>query len=598
MSSEMLSHDEAISQFCGVTGADEERARGLLEACDWNLELAINMHVDTDPEGRSRKKEERDSIDQTSVGSYLKAHINHRADVAGMNDDDDDDINVVNSRLPSFGSQFDDFRRAAAAVGASSSTASASTSAHQTLDNDGVRPPIAPVRQILNPNPIGYPSVELPQRYSTRSARPSSDVYDAFRDFRAEAEWQEMTQEGNSNAVIDPADANGVVATGSRPKTTLHDLFRPPLDLMFRGSFTSSREAGSVKNKWMLVNIQNGREFACQTLNRDVWSNQTVKDIVKEHFIFWQVYHDSYEGQRYVHYYNVRRFPHVAIIDPRTGELMKSWPTTIDHNSFCDSVIEFLSEHPSPDGSGDANTMKKLRVKSDNEDDEEIEEVTAHPVRSTTLYDQSEEAQLEAAIKASLQETEAKSATNDDTIEIDEDTVEAFDTSDPQVIARDKELIERSPPAPSRVRFDKSRTKNNQNTPQHKQATTAPANFTKDNNSHSSQTTTCGELTPRTTAESLSAAMAERQPIKIDGPECKIALRFPDGSSLVQKFSSKERLSTVRSFVQIEKSTASASAIEFIAPPNRKLTEANMNETLEALGLCPASRLEVKCVQD
>lgn len=74
--------------------------------------------------------------------------------------------------------------------------------------------------------------------------------------------------------------------------------------------------------------------------------------------------------------------------------------------------------------------------------------------------------------------------------------------------------------------------------------------------------------------------------------ECKIALRFPDGSSLVQKFSPQEQLAAVRLFVQMEKNTANE--IEFINPPNKKLTELMMNETLDSLGLCPASRLEVK----
>lgn len=38
-----------------------------------------------------------------------------------------------------------------------------------------------------------------------------------------------------------------------------------------------------------MVNVQDSREFSCQVLNRDVWSNQAVKTIVSEHFIFWQV---------------------------------------------------------------------------------------------------------------------------------------------------------------------------------------------------------------------------------------------------------------------------------------------------------------------
>lgn len=88
-----------------------------------------------------------------------------------------------------------------------------------------------------------------------------------------------------------------------------------------------------------MVNIQNPQEFACQVLNRDVWSNPTVKSILKEHFIFWQVklfdqlffikvilnivsfqsYNNTSEGQKYINFYNVSTFPYISIVDPRTG---------------------------------------------------------------------------------------------------------------------------------------------------------------------------------------------------------------------------------------------------------------------------------------
>ena len=35
--------------------------------------------------------------------------------------------------------------------------------------------------------------------------------------------------------------------------------------------------------------MQNQTEFNCQSLNRDVWRDETVKEIVKENFIFVQV---------------------------------------------------------------------------------------------------------------------------------------------------------------------------------------------------------------------------------------------------------------------------------------------------------------------
>lgn len=379
MSQDTSDHDEAIGQFCGVTGADEERAKGLLEACDWNVELAINMHVDTDDSRRSRPS----VMSSSSAGPSTSNADAPVITIPDSHDDTDDDTRPALRRLASSGSS-----RNPRAGGA-------------FCDPDDVRPPIPPVRQVLVQNPTNYSSdIPSSRRNNAMRVGAMSEVYDAFRDFQAEAQWQEMaisqqqqqSQEGASSGSETP------MTSGRQNTKRLEDLFRPPLELMYRGPFVSAREEGTAKNKWLLVNIQNGQQFNCQVLNRDVWSNQTVKDILKENFIFWQVYHDSFEGSRYVQFYGVNGLPHVAIIDPRTGEQMRSWPTSIDHSSFCDSVIEFLSEHSSPDGSSDSNTMKKLCVKEQRVD-EDSEEATP------TLYDQSEEAQLEAAIKASLKET-------------------------------------------------------------------------------------------------------------------------------------------------------------------------------------------------
>lgn len=98
---------------------------------------------------------------------------------------------------------------------------------------------------------------------------------------------------------------------------------------------------------------------------------------------------------------------------------------------------------------------------------------------------------------------------------------------------------------------------------------------------------------PTTSAEKSSSGQVPRAAqTRAPASECKIALRFPDGSSLVQKFSPQEQLSAVRLYVQMEK--GGADQVEFVAPPNKKLNDTVMNETLESLGLCPASRLEVK----
>ena len=103
------------------------------------------------------------------------------------------------------------------------------------------------------------------------------------------------------------------------------------------------------------MNIQDASEFQCQVLNRDVWSNEAVKTILREHFIFWQKYKESEEAQRYITFYQTKKvkkgqktvseWPYVAILDPRTGELMVTWQK-LDAATFCDLVTEFLSLHP------------------------------------------------------------------------------------------------------------------------------------------------------------------------------------------------------------------------------------------------------------
>ena len=39
--------DSKISEFVAVTGASLEDARGLLEACHGDLDMAVNMHMET-----------------------------------------------------------------------------------------------------------------------------------------------------------------------------------------------------------------------------------------------------------------------------------------------------------------------------------------------------------------------------------------------------------------------------------------------------------------------------------------------------------------------------------------------------------------------
>ena len=145
------------------------------------------------------------------------------------------------------------------------------------------------------------------------------------------------------------SDPEAAAANDSKIKT-LEDLFRPPLDLIFIGNMDAAKTEGCRTNKWLLVNVQNSEEFSCQILNRDVWKNPAVKAIVKEHFIFWQVYNGTRDGVRYMQFYPITTFPYIAILDPITGELINSWSNIQDPDMFCEKITDFLNHQPTPSG--------------------------------------------------------------------------------------------------------------------------------------------------------------------------------------------------------------------------------------------------------
>ncbi|KAK4226834.1 hypothetical protein QBC38DRAFT_215992 [Podospora fimiseda] len=134
----------------------------------------------------------------------------------------------------------------------------------------------------------------------------------------------------------------------------LTDLFRPPFDLMHRIPVADARELGKEGTKWVMVNLQDMSIFSCQTLNRDVWKDEAVKALVRENFIFLQYDKTDPLAEQYINYYfvgggheNQDNYPHVGIIDPRTGEQVKVWsgepfPSAVD---FHMQLVEFLDRY-------------------------------------------------------------------------------------------------------------------------------------------------------------------------------------------------------------------------------------------------------------
>lgn len=144
-------------------------------------------------------------------------------------------------------------------------------------------------------------------------------------------------------------------SSGEQNRTQrLADLFRPPYEMMEHLAWDEARDVGKEDKKWILVNVQDMNDFNCQALNRDIWKDSAIVALVKENFIFLQYAKDDPRAGEYNTFYfpphaqeNKDNFPHVSIIDPRTGEQVKVWsgipfPSA---QSFHADLVEFLDRY-------------------------------------------------------------------------------------------------------------------------------------------------------------------------------------------------------------------------------------------------------------
>ncbi|KAM4041845.1 UBX domain-containing protein 7 [Anomaloglossus baeobatrachus] len=437
------------------------------------------------------------------------------------------------------------------------STSSAGASTARPAGEDDVRAPIPQKQEILvEPEIFGAP----------KRRRPARSIFDGFRDFQTETIRQE--QELRNGGAVD------------KKLTTLADLFRPPIDLMHKGSFETAKECGQLKNKWLMINIQNVQDFACQCLNRDIWSNDSVKSLIREHFIFWQVYHDSEEGQRYIQFYKLSDFPYVSILDPRTGQKMVEWHK-LDANSFLEQVMGFLAEHGQLDGLSSSPPKKRLR--------------------SESLIDASEDSQLEAAIRASLQETHFDSSASKPATRYEEESDTELYSGSEEFISvcgsdHEEEEAERLPEAVPEQETSSSKSR---------KATTKTINHRKDDLCRAepdieddSPNHQLLPENPPTESQDIKDNFgpddsSEDCPDTSNGPKAKLMLRYPDGKR--EQISLPEKAKLMALVKHVQQKGYPNERFELLTNfPRRKLSHLDYDITLQDAGLCPQETVFVQ----
>lgn len=244
------------------------------------------------------------------------------------------------------------------------------------LGEDGIRAPMARTTEtLIGPESFDPNNAEemhaavLEQMRARHRPRPRGTFYNSTFDFLSarlttEAERHGIFNQATAGSIWNDADssadahrdrlarATAGASEASSKQTLLAEMYRPPFEIMSRLSWDQARQEGKDKEKWILVNIQDPAIFDCQILNRDIWKNSGVMDTVRENFIFMQYTKDDPRGSQYIQYSFLNRdsqdaYPHIAIVDPRTGEQVKVWsgapiPKAMD---FLMQLHEFLDRY-------------------------------------------------------------------------------------------------------------------------------------------------------------------------------------------------------------------------------------------------------------
>jgi hypothetical protein len=236
----MSDNDELVSQFLAFTGsADTDRAASYLEMSNGDLERAVGLFLEHQGGGGG-------GGGPSSAGG---------------------------GAATGFGGDF------GGGMGGDDIRAPDATRTMRLMDDLG--PPGMGMMGAGNPYMPMDPMLQ--QQLAT-----SAFARDVVNNSAAAAEAMDESEDGKTSDDDggDNEDSNDKKKNGV---PNLSNMFSPPRHLMYKeGGFEGARTMAKDSKRWLLVNLQRDSEFACHALNRDVWRDELVENLIREGFIFWQ----------------------------------------------------------------------------------------------------------------------------------------------------------------------------------------------------------------------------------------------------------------------------------------------------------------------
>mmetsp|Transcript_62626 Transcript_62626/g.179635 ORF Transcript_62626/g.179635 Transcript_62626/m.179635 type:complete len:456 (-) Transcript_62626:137-1504(-) len=294
--------DDDIAMFSSMTSASPEEARRYLEMSGSNLEQAVSLFFDM---GGSSSGGASGSPPMHPAPS---PHFSGGGD-GGMDED------VVA-----------EVRAAAIAAGLDASSLDAPMGAAE----EEVRAPIASFQdQMIDPG--------VERRRMQEAMKADASAMHRRMTFDRDGDG------AGAGAGGEPMSDGPPIASGG---SAINNLFSPP-EYNEQTAYYQVKEKALQESKFILVNIQQAEVFASHTLNRDVWSDDTIKEIIQGSFLFWQRDDKSAEGDSFCKLHSCgHQLPHICVIDPRTGRRMKSWDGRkwVESHAAAEYLFSFLEE--------------------------------------------------------------------------------------------------------------------------------------------------------------------------------------------------------------------------------------------------------------
>ncbi|GME52072.1 UBX domain-containing protein [Neofusicoccum parvum] len=330
--------DDNIANFTSITGADPQRAAQYLQLTDNNLEQAIQLFFDSPNLDLSGDAAHHSS---SAAGAHADEPIN-------IDSDDDDDVVATPAAPAAAGHNVEDDEAMARRLQEEMYSAGGRDA------NSEVRAPMARTTETLVGPGGGYDEDDMhtaimAQMAARRRAPGRAGIFN--QQSASPSVWEGEGSDPNERRRNLATSTGGASETSSK-SNLLAEMYRPPFEIMCRLPWDEVRDQGKEDLKWILVNVQDPAIFDCQVLNRDIWKNDQIKETIKENFLFLQYNKDDPRGNTYMNYYFQARdsedsYPHIAIVDPRTGEQVKVWsgPPVPKPMDFLMQLHEFLDRY-------------------------------------------------------------------------------------------------------------------------------------------------------------------------------------------------------------------------------------------------------------